>query len=161
MVASSSILTGSDTGEVGAAGARAEERRDTPSSAVRHQKARLALGRSRRPNGEGPPESASEVSLGLPPSLHVVGDVVADKYRLEIEIGNGGMGTVWVATNTTLDTQVAIKLMRGVGIVGATQRMLREARAAAPLRHPAPGRPSRKYHQTFLHSPAPARRCSG
>ena len=78
-----------------------------------------------------------EGSLPRPESPYAPGDLVAEKYRLEEEIGEGGMGTVWIATNTTLETPVAIKILRWAGIVGASERMLREARAAAPLRHPA------------------------
>jgi hypothetical protein len=52
--------------------------------------------------------------------------------------GEGGMGSVWVATNTALDAPVAIKLIRREAQgVGAAERLLREARAAAQLRHPA------------------------
>ena len=66
------------------------------------------------------------------------GDVVDGKYRLERLAGEGGMGAVWVATNIALDTPVAIKLIRGgASRAGAVERLLREARAAAKLRHPA------------------------
>ncbi len=66
------------------------------------------------------------------------GLIIAGKYRLESELGQGGMGQVWRATHLTLHSPVAIKLMeREI----ATQpellaRFLREARAAASLRSP-------------------------
>ena len=39
------------------------------------------------------------------------GDILGAKYRLECEIGRGGMGSVWRATRLDLGTQLAIKVM--------------------------------------------------
>ena len=65
------------------------------------------------------------------------GEVIADKYRLLSMLGEGGMGTVWVAHNEVLDVQVALKLIRSeAGSVGNTERLLNEARAAACLKDP-------------------------
>jgi serine/threonine protein kinase len=65
------------------------------------------------------------------------GDVVAGKYRLERVLGEGGMGTVWAARNTALDALVAVKLIAGTDRASLSARLLKEARAAARLRHPA------------------------
>ena len=66
------------------------------------------------------------------------GDLVAGKYRLVRQAGEGGMGEVWVADNLNLETPVAIKLIRAGAEHGrAAECLLREARAAAQLRHPA------------------------
>jgi serine/threonine-protein kinase len=65
------------------------------------------------------------------------GDVIAGKYRLEGLLGEGGAGDVWLAHNDTLDVDVAVKVIRGVADIEATQRLLMEARAAARLGHPA------------------------
>jgi serine/threonine protein kinase len=69
---------------------------------------------------------------------YVAGEIIADKYRLIRRLGEGGMGSVWVARNLALDAQVAIKLMRrDVETPGAAERLLNEARATARLKHPS------------------------
>jgi serine/threonine-protein kinase len=66
------------------------------------------------------------------------GTVLGSKYRLERQLGRGGMGTVWLARNIRLDSDVAIKLIRRhVASELAHKRLLREARAAARLGHPS------------------------
>ena len=60
------------------------------------------------------------------------------QYRIERELGRGGMGMVFLARDTTLDRPVAVKVMHpDLSIHGAiTQRFLAEARMIARLRHP-------------------------
>ena len=64
--------------------------------------------------------------------------LLAGRYRLERRLGRGGMGTVYVALDTSLDRRVAAKLVREdlVGLPGAAERFQREARAAAAFSHP-------------------------
>jgi len=64
------------------------------------------------------------------------GDILAGKYRVERVLGEGGMGIVVAATHLALEERVAIKFMRAGGAPGddATQRFLREARAAVKLK---------------------------
>src|SRR5215213_1572930 len=67
---------------------------------------------------------------------------VANRYELTDELGHGGMGVVWRATDTLLSRQVALKevdLPRGSDAEdreGLRARVNREARAAARLSHP-------------------------
>jgi serine/threonine-protein kinase len=65
------------------------------------------------------------------------GDLLAGKYLLEDCLGIGGMGEVYRATNIALGRQVAIKLLSPafVNIEEDVLRFLREARAAATVRH--------------------------
>ena len=59
-------------------------------------------------------------------------------YRLIEKIGEGGMGVVWKATDTTLDRQVAIKVLPEV-LAADEQRLARlerEAKLAASSNHP-------------------------
>lgn len=65
------------------------------------------------------------------------GSVLAGKYRLELLLGEGGMGHVWSAYNLELQLPVAIKLLRaGHKNAGLAERLRFEARAAARLVHP-------------------------
>jgi serine/threonine protein kinase len=59
-------------------------------------------------------------------------------YEIRELIGRGGMGEVYRARDTKLDRNVAIKLLRKdlVPHVRTSDRLLREARAAALLEHP-------------------------
>jgi tetratricopeptide (TPR) repeat protein len=67
----------------------------------------------------------------------VIGTLLAQRYRIEAELGRGGMGTVFRAHDTLLDRPVALKLLNapGLGSKGPA-RLLEEARAAARLNHP-------------------------
>ncbi|HYN07957.1 MAG TPA: protein kinase [Vicinamibacterales bacterium] len=58
-------------------------------------------------------------------------------YRLLRRLGAGGMGEVFLAEDSRLDRQVAIKFLVGPADEHARKRLLQEARAAAALDHPA------------------------
>jgi len=72
----------------------------------------------------------------LAPSL--VPRLLTSRYRLDRRLGRGGMGTVYSALDTSLERQVALKLIREelVSSSEATERFRREARAAAAITHP-------------------------
>lgn len=59
------------------------------------------------------------------------GEVLAQKYRVERMLGQGGMGVVVSARHVELGHQVAIKFLVSDGPKNSTERFLREARAAA------------------------------
>jgi tetratricopeptide (TPR) repeat protein len=67
----------------------------------------------------------------------LIGTLLNDRYRIEAELGRGGMGAVYRAHDTLLDRDVAVKLLSqsGLGTEGR-ERMLREAQAIAQLNHP-------------------------
>ena len=74
------------------------------------------------------------------------GELLADKYRIEAEIGRGAFGRVYRARDIALDRPVAIKeLHRGQDDLGATlfadyvRRFEREARVQARFNHPRRG----------------------
>jgi predicted Ser/Thr protein kinase len=63
---------------------------------------------------------------------------IAGRFRIEREIGTGGMGTVYLATHLGLERPVAVKIIRRefAGDADVADRFLREARTMAKLRHP-------------------------
>src|SRR3954467_14892989 len=67
-----------------------------------------------------------------------VGTLLSGRYRLDAQIGAGGMSTVYRAFDTVLERQVAIKLMHREIAADADQleRFRREARAVAQPNHP-------------------------
>src|SRR5262245_7382504 len=64
------------------------------------------------------------------------GAVLRQRYRLDSEIGRGGMGVVYRATDLELMREVAVKVVSEASSTEARQRLIREARAAAALNHP-------------------------
>ena len=62
--------------------------------------------------------------------------MIAGRYTLLREIGRGGSGVVWLATDEALGRQVALKRYLRTGDVRAEGRTWREARLAASLHHP-------------------------
>lgn len=71
-------------------------------------------------------------------SLPNPGDVIGVRYRIEQQLGRGGMGAVFAAVNQATGRAVAIKWM----LPGAARsqealaRFLAEARATAKVEHP-------------------------
>src|SRR4026209_1214073 len=62
---------------------------------------------------------------------------LADRYRIEREVGAGGMATVYLAQDLKHDRKVAIKVLRPelAAVIGA-ERFLREIKTIANLQHP-------------------------
>jgi len=67
-----------------------------------------------------------------------LGTLIGGRYRLDAEIGRGGMSTVYRAFDTVLERPVAIKLMHREIASDSDQleRFRREARSVARLNHP-------------------------
>ena len=62
---------------------------------------------------------------------------LADRYTVERELGQGGMATVYLASDRKHDRPVAIKVLRPeLGSALGAERFLREIRTTATLRHP-------------------------
>jgi len=70
--------------------------------------------------------------------MTALGTLLAGRYRLDGEIGRGGMSTVYVAFDVVLERPVAIKLMHREIVSDSDQleRFRREARSVAQLSHP-------------------------
>jgi serine/threonine protein kinase/tetratricopeptide (TPR) repeat protein len=73
----------------------------------------------------------------MPSLLYRICEALLPDYEVERELASGGMGTVFLARDVTLDRQVAIKIVRPeLATADATERFLREARLLASLGHP-------------------------
>ncbi len=79
---------------------------------------------------------SQEATTGLATSL--IGTVLSGRYRLESKLGSGGMSTVYLARDETLQRWVAVKVMHREMSDQPDQleRFRREARAVAQLSHP-------------------------
>src|SRR3954465_5821842 len=62
---------------------------------------------------------------------------LADRYRIERELGQGGMATVYLAEDVRHHRKVAIKVLRPelAAVIGA-ERFVREIQTIPPLQHP-------------------------
>ncbi|HYE15132.1 MAG TPA: serine/threonine-protein kinase [Pyrinomonadaceae bacterium] len=63
--------------------------------------------------------------------------IIAGRFRVEREIGRGGMGTVYRASHLGLERPVAIKILKQefAALSEVAERFMREARTMARLRH--------------------------
>jgi serine/threonine protein kinase len=67
------------------------------------------------------------------------GALIAGKYRVIKKLGEGAMGSVWLAKNEVTDREFAIKVLlpEAAAAPSALARFLREARVCGTLRHPS------------------------
>ena len=74
---------------------------------------------------------------GPPTPLEQLKSALADRYRLERELGEGGMATVYLAHDLKHDRPVAVKVLKPelAAALGA-ERFLKEIRVTANLQHP-------------------------
>jgi len=76
--------------------------------------------------------------LFIPPDP-LLGATLAGKYKIERLLGQGGMGSVYVATQLAVNRPVAVKVLRpvpGVSEAQLVERFKREALATSTLHHP-------------------------
>ena len=66
------------------------------------------------------------------------GELIDNRYKIVKSIGEGGMANVYLAWDTILEREVAVKILRGdlAGDEKFIRRFQREANAASSLRHP-------------------------
>jgi len=65
----------------------------------------------------------------------MIGAVLNERYRLDAELGRGGMAIVYRARDTLLERDVAVKVMSAAGLgTEGRGRLMHEAKAAAKLK---------------------------
>ena len=73
----------------------------------------------------------------MPETSDLLAAALADRYRVERELGRGGMATVYLAHDLRHDRPVALKVLRPeLAASLGPERFLREIRIAARLQHP-------------------------
>ena len=87
------------------------------------------------PNDGSPTREAAVA--GPPPTDPLIGRVIDGRYRIEKQIGEGGMGVVYLASHTVLQKRLALKVLRGDNSKDAevVQRFMQEAQAATSIGH--------------------------
>src|SRR6266851_21578 len=83
------------------------------------------------------PLQADTTNAESPATDPMLGQTLDDKYRLDAQLGVGGMGTVYRARHLLIDRPVAVKVLnpRFVEDEAARTRFRREAKACGRLQH--------------------------
>ena len=67
----------------------------------------------------------------------MIGTCINGRYKIESNLGQGGMGTVYKGFDATLKRDIAIKILTDTGLgTEGRARLLHEAQAIAQLNHP-------------------------
>ena len=85
------------------------------------------------PSSSVAPASDTSAPISVAPDL--VGTVLADRYRIIKKLGEGGMGSVYLAEHTTINKRLAIKVLSAeyTHKQDLVDRFLQEARAASMI----------------------------
>jgi serine/threonine protein kinase len=100
---------------------------------------RALLARDEALSGEGFMERPVAEALQLAPAPGIAAGMMLGPYRLEEELGQGGMGSVWTAQRADgrFEGRVAVKFLRsGLFAAGDAGRFAREGQILARLAHP-------------------------
>jgi serine/threonine-protein kinase len=85
-------------------------------------------------DGIGTQALVEQAAAGTDPLL---GQVLDSRYRVDKQVGEGGMGVVYLATHTSLKKKLALKVLRGdlARDKDVVQRFMQEAQAATSIGH--------------------------
>ena len=93
---------------------------------------RVALAPTMASDRPPPPSAVTAPDRG---GESMAGDIVAQRYRLDRIVGEGGLGIVWAATHMVTMKPVALKILK-FRYPEIDKRFLREARVAGVVNHP-------------------------
>ena len=84
------------------------------------------------------PTESKKPGHTLPPPSSLVGSTLSERYRVDKLVGEGGMGTVYLAEHMLMRKRVAIKVLHPemTRLPEVVARFEREAMAAAHIEHP-------------------------
>jgi eukaryotic-like serine/threonine-protein kinase len=83
----------------------------------------------------GPPPVVQPAASGPVPASDLIGTILSDRYRVLKKLGEGGMGSVYLAEHTTINKKLAIKVLSPeyAHKQDLVDRFLQEARAASMI----------------------------
>ncbi len=83
------------------------------------------------------PTNVPTAAMSAYPEDNLVGKTVAGRYSISKKLGEGGMGSVYLATHVVLEKQVALKVLHGeyARKPDLVERFMQEAKAASRIRH--------------------------
>jgi serine/threonine-protein kinase len=83
---------------------------------------------------QGAPQAVPRAGRG-PSTAELEGSILADRYRIIKKLGEGGMGSVYLAEHTTINKRLAIKILSSeyTHKQDLVDRFLQEARAASMI----------------------------
>jgi serine/threonine protein kinase len=90
------------------------------------------------PSAEPAPPAANPKTSYLPAAVDpLLGQTLAGRYQIVKKLGEGGMGSVYLATHNVLEKQVALKVLHGelARKPDLIERFMQEAKAASRIRH--------------------------
>ena len=111
--------------------AEEEEKRPASQPPAARSGSGTAVLRPESDAGSAPPPSAQPASV-----RSLSGTVLADRYRIEEKLGDGGMATVFRATDLELEEALAIKVFTDTGDEDSLGRFRQELKLARQLVHP-------------------------
>src|SRR5450631_4215892 len=93
---------------------------------------------SARPSSCPRTNASRSAIMATGPSIAMIGDTLDGKYRIDKQLGAGGMGNVYLATHLGTTRVVAVKVIapRWAAEPQFLARFQREAQACGRLRHP-------------------------
>ncbi|HRC58396.1 MAG TPA: serine/threonine-protein kinase, partial [Kofleriaceae bacterium] len=83
------------------------------------------------------PTNVPTAAMSAYPEDNLVGKTLAGRYSISKKLGEGGMGSVYLATHVVLEKQVALKVLHGeyARKPDLVERFMQEAKAASRIRH--------------------------